>query len=149
MSWTNLLAARTVQTHATSTNEITNLRQIVKRDLNDAAIDALSADRRFATAYNAVLQLVKMAVACAGYRITSGAGHHQKSFEAIKAAIGTVETENLADYFDLCRRKRNDIDYDFAEVVTETEAEELLEKAKEFQGLIEEWIDKNHPTYKV
>ncbi len=149
MSWTNLLAARTVQAHATSRNEITNLRQIVKRDLNDAAIDALSADRRFATAYNAVLQLVKMAVACAGYRITSGAGHHQKSFEAVKTAIGTVEAANLADYFDLCRRKRNDIDYDFAEVVTETEAEELLEKAKEFQILIEDWIDKNHPTYKV
>jgi uncharacterized protein (UPF0332 family) len=149
MSWTNLLATRTVQTHATSTNEITNLRQIVNRDLDDASIDALSADRRFATAYNAVLQLVKMAVACAGYRITSGAGHHQKSFEAIKTAIGTVEAENLADYFDLCRRKRNDIDYDYAEVVTETEAEELLEKAKKFQSLIEEWIAKNHPTYKI
>lgn len=142
MSWTNLLAARTVQTHATGINEITNLREVVNRDLSDAAIDALSADRRFATAYNAVLQLVKMAVACAGYRITHGAGHHQKSFEAIKAA-------NLADYFDLCRRKRNDIDYDYAEVVTETEAEELLEKAEEFQSLIEEWIAKNHPTYKV
>jgi uncharacterized protein (UPF0332 family) len=149
MSWTNLLATRTVQTHATSRDEITNLRQIVNRDLSDAAIDALSADRRFATAYNAVLQLVKMAVACAGYRVMSGAGHHQKSFEAIKAAIPTVEVENLADYFDLCRRKRNDIDYDFAEVVTETEAEELLEKAKEFQSLIEEWIAKNHPTYKI
>jgi len=125
------------------------LREVVNRDLSDAAIDALSADRRFATAYNAVLQLVKMAVARAGYRITSGAGHHQKSFKAIKAAIGTVEAANLADYVDLCRRKRNDIDYDFAEVVTETEAEELLKKAKEFQILIEDWIDKNHPTYKV
>ena len=54
MSWTNLLAARTVQTHATGRNEITNLRKVVNRDLSDAAIDALSADRRFATAYNAV-----------------------------------------------------------------------------------------------
>jgi hypothetical protein len=34
-----------VQTHATSKNEITNLRQVIIRDLNDAAIDALSADR--------------------------------------------------------------------------------------------------------
>lgn len=149
MNWTNLLATRTVQTHPTSRNEITNLHEVVNRDLNDAAIAASSADRRFATAYNAVLQPVKMAVACTGYRITSGAGHHQKSFEAIKAAIGTAEAENLADYFDLCRRKRNHIDYDFADVVTETEAEELLEKAKEFQILIEDWIDKNHQTYKI
>jgi hypothetical protein len=27
------------------------------------------ADRRFATAYNAVLQLAKMVIACAGYRV--------------------------------------------------------------------------------
>ncbi len=33
----------------------------------DANLDQLSADRRFATAYNAVLQLTKMGIACEGY----------------------------------------------------------------------------------
>ena len=106
MSWKALLASRTVQQHKTSVKEIEGLRQLVTRDLADAAIEKLSADRRFATAYNAVLQLSKIVIACAGYRVTSGTGHHQKTFEAVKTALGKP-SESLADYFDTCRRKRN------------------------------------------
>jgi hypothetical protein len=149
MTWTDLLTSRTVQTHRTSKNEVDSLRELVARDLQDAAIAGLSADRRFATAYNAVLQLSKLAIACAGYRIAQGPGHHQKSFEIVKLALGSAESEQLADYFDLCRRKRNKIDYDSAFVASETEAAELLEKAREFQTLIEEWIASNHPAFKA
>jgi uncharacterized protein (UPF0332 family) len=137
-----------VQNHATSLQEIGNLRELVSRDLKDAGIEGLSADRRFATAYNAVLQLSKMAIACAGYRVAAGSGHHQKTFDAVKIALGTT-AENLADYFETCRRKRNKIDYDAAEVVTETEADELLEKALEFKDLVEKWIAKHYPMYKT
>lgn len=149
MSWKNLLANRTVQNHNTSKQEMENLRELVSRDLRDAGIEGLSADRRFATAYNAVLQLSKMAIACAGYRVAAGVGHHQKTFEAVKTALGTYSAENLADYFETCRRKRNNIDYDAAEVVTETEADEILNKSREFQTLIEDWISNYHPTYKT
>jgi len=45
-----------------------HLRKLVARDLLDAAVPGLSADRTFATAYNAVLQLSKPALAAAGYR---------------------------------------------------------------------------------
>jgi hypothetical protein len=136
-----------VQRHATSRQEIENLRELINRDLKDAGIEGLSNDRRFATAYNAVLQLSKMAIACAGYRVAVGVGHHQKTFEAVKIAIGTTSIEALADYFETCRRKRNNIDYDAAEIVTETEADEILKKAREFQILIEDWIAKHHPSY--
>lgn len=149
MSWNNLLANRTVQRHATSKQEIENLRELINRDLKDAKIEGLSDDRRFATAYNAVLQLSKMAIVCAGYRVATGIGQHQKTFDAVKIALGTSSAENLADYFETCRRKRNNIDYDAAEVVTETEANEILEKAREFQTLIEDWITQQHPTYKT
>jgi len=147
MSWKALLASRTVQPHKTSAKEIEGLRQLVTRDLTDAAIEELSADRRFATAYNAVLQLSKIAIACAGYRVTSGTGHHQKTFEAVKIALGK-QSKALTDYFDACRRKRNHIDYDASEVVTDTEAQELLEKAEEFREMVEEWIRKYHSAFK-
>jgi uncharacterized protein (UPF0332 family) len=148
VSWKTLLASRTVQPHKTSKKEIESLRQLVARDLTDAAIEGLSADRCFATAYNAVMQLSKMAIACAGYRVTLGAGHHQKSFDVVKVPMGNP-VESLADYFEMCRRKRNHIDYDASEVVTETEAEELLKKAEEFQQMIEEWITKHHPAFRA
>jgi uncharacterized protein (UPF0332 family) len=148
MSWRALLASRTVEPHKTSKHEIEALRQLVARDLADAGIRQLSADRRFATAYNAVRQLSKMALACAGYRVTSGSGHHRKTFDAVRQALGK-QSEALADYFETCRRKRNIIDYDSAEVATETEARELLEKAKDFHALIERWIVKHRPAFKA
>lgn len=144
MSWTSYLADRKVQHHKTSRKELEELRAVVERDLADAALPELSADRKFATAYNAALQLSKMAVACAGYRVTSGTGHHQHTFEVVRLALGR-DSSPLADYFDTCRRKRNAIDYDLAHVASETEAEELLEKAREFQQLVEKWIKKHHP----
>jgi len=52
------------------------LRPVIERGLADAAVPALSADRRFATAYNAALQAATMVIACAGYR-TSGLGQQR------------------------------------------------------------------------
>ncbi len=116
----------------------------IARDLADAALAGLSADRRFATAYNAALQTGKIAVACSGYRVSARAGHHAVTFEAAHLAIGP-EAASLADYFDACRRKRNVIDYDNSSVATETEAAELLGKAAEFRGLVETWIRSTYP----
>ena len=128
---------------------IENLRELVNRDLKDAEIDGLSDDRRFATAYNAVLQLSKMAIACSGYRVSSNkTGHHRTTFETVKEAIAPQDVENLADYFETCRRKRNLIDYDATEVASETEADELVKKAREFQTIIEDWISDNYPAFK-
>lgn len=118
---------------------------MIARDLSDASITALSADRRFATAYNAALQTAKVAIACAGYRVSARAGHHAVTFEATQLAVGP-RTAALADYFDACRRKRNIIDYDNASVATDTEATELLRKADEFLVLVEEWLSVNHPS---
>jgi hypothetical protein len=53
----------------------------------------------------------------------------------------------LADYFDTCRRKRNLLDYDTANVVSDTEAKELLQKVEEFRHLLEAWIKNHHPIF--
>ena len=55
MSWNKLLQSNRVHRHTTSPQELTEIRRLVARDLADAAIPALSDDRRFATAYNAAL----------------------------------------------------------------------------------------------
>lgn len=102
MSWQGLLRTNRVRAHATSKNELQGLRELIARDLTDAALSALSADRRFATAYNAVLQLTKMTISCAGYRVV-GAGHHQTTFEALEIALGASIAPD-ANYFDACRR---------------------------------------------
>lgn len=147
MTWTQLLAKKEVQKHRTSKNELDNMRALIARDLADAAVDGLSADRSFATAYNAALQAAHMAIACAGYRVTGKTGHHKISFESIRLALGRG-ADKYADYFETCRRKRNTIDYTHSHVATETEAKEILAKATEFYELVETWITKTHPTLK-
>jgi hypothetical protein len=132
MSWKQLLAKGEVKAHQTSKQELDNIRALIARDLADAALAGLSADRRFATAYNAALQTAKIAIACSGYRVSARAGHHAVTFEAARLAIGS-EAISLTDYLDACRRKRNMIDYDNSSVAAETEADELLRKADEFR----------------
>jgi uncharacterized protein (UPF0332 family) len=145
MSWQSLLQTQRVKRHRTSRQEIDDLRDVVERDLQDAAVLAISADRRFATAYNAALQLAKMVIACAGYRV-AGPGHHLTTFETLEIAMGS-SVSYLVAYFDVCRRKRNQVDYDCAHGATETEAEELLRKTEEFRDLVEQWIRKHHARY--
>lgn len=125
--------------------ELTDLRALVTRDLNDAAVPGLSDDRRFATAYNAILQLGKMVIACAGYRVI-GSGHHHTTITALGLAMGPGLSKWIA-YFDTCRRKRNILDYDMAQVISATEAAEILDKAHQFQQLVESWIAQNHPQF--
>jgi uncharacterized protein (UPF0332 family) len=148
VTWTQLLANNQVQQHRTSKRELDSIRALIARDLADAGVAGLSADRTLATAYNAALQAAKMAIACAGYRVTTAPGHHKTSFEAVKFALGR-SADPYADYFDRCRRKRNLIDYDAAYVATETEAEEIVTKAKEFVDMIERWVAKTHPSFKT
>ena len=144
MSWTELLARKDAQRHITSRQELDNIRDLIVRDLGDAAVTGLSPDRRFATAYNVALQAASMAIACAGYRVTAQSGHHRISFEAAAGVLGK-SAEELTDYFDTCRRKRNQIDYTRAHVSTETEATEIVTKARDFYGLVEAWIAKSSP----
>jgi uncharacterized protein (UPF0332 family) len=147
MNWQGLLQAQRIKSHLTSRQELDDLRDVVERDLQDAAVTALSADRRFATAYNAVLQLGKIVLACAGYRVV-GPGHHLTTFEAVQIAMGS-SVSALTAYFDTCRRKRNQVDYDRTNAASETEAEELLNKAEEFRDLVENWILKHHHRYSI
>jgi hypothetical protein len=68
----------------------------------------------------------------------------QVSLESAALALGKP-AERLTEYFETCRRKRNQIDYAQSRVASETEATELVTNAKYFYGMVEAWIAKNHP----
>ena len=138
MPYERLLREGCIRHHRTNPQEITSLFQVVERDLADAAITALSADRRFATAYNAALQAATAVMYSEGYR-AHGAGHHSTAFEFLKEAMGP-DIASLADYFDDCRRKRNRADYMGAGYISVTEAEDLLREAREFAAQARAWI---------
>lgn len=129
--------------HKTSASEVTELLRVVDRDLGDAEIRQLSADRRFATAYNAALELATIALCAAGYRASS-AGHHWVTLRALPEIMGP-QAQERADYFDACRSKRNLADYDRAGIISDVEADEILREARAFKADLIDWLSANHP----
>lgn len=142
MTLRDLLNDRRIRPHRASSQEIADLFSVVDRDLRDASSKGLSADRRFATAYNAVLQLATIVLRASGYR-TAGSGHHWAALHVLPELMMAIELDRV-DYFDSCRRKRNAADYDAAGRISSTEAKELLEEAEAFRTEVITWIEKEH-----
>lgn len=118
-----------------SHESLATLYAVVERDLKDAQIREVSADRRFATAYSAGLTLASYAIRCQGYRVTGKGGHHMTTLQVAEKIIGPESKEHLR-FLDLCRRKRNKLDYDLADIVSQVEVSELIKSVKKFQKLV-------------
>lgn len=139
-----LLAEGQLRKHKTSPREIEELLHVVERDLKDANQTRLSLDRRFATAYNAALQLATMALHAAGYR-TAGQGHHWATLRVLPEIMGS-KAQKRADYLDACRTKRNVADYDRAGEISEVEVAEILDEVRNFHEDLLDWLRIRHPS---
>ena len=127
----------------TSRQEIQDLRGAAARNLRDARLKGLSADNAFGLAYEAAFLLAKAVIACAGYRVR-GLGAHHTTFVALEVAMGASGAQTAA-YFDRCRRKRNDLSYDSADIASEAEARELRREVEAFRVTALAWIEKHYP----
>jgi uncharacterized protein (UPF0332 family) len=143
MTLKQLLADGKLVKHRTSRQEIASLLKVVERDITDASIEIVSADRRFATAYNAALQLATIALCCKGYKAI-GLGQHFTVLQTLKETMGQ-EFCDRANYFDMCRTKRNVTDYDRAGEISEGEAIELLQEVKDFKQEVADWLHNYYP----
>jgi hypothetical protein len=103
----------------------------------------LSPEARFQLAYDAAHDLATIVVLAAGYRVKTRVGHHQLTFEAAGLALGE-DAHAAIDFFDVCRRRRNVISYDGAEV-SEDLADELRRETSRFGEMVEQWLERTHP----
>jgi hypothetical protein len=129
--------------HTSSAEEIAGLLSIVDRDLLDAAQVGISADWRFGIAYNAVLKLCTILLHAEGYR-PERSQHHYRTLAALPLILGAGRREDAA-YLDVCRLKRNTIEYDIAGAATEGDVAELLEFARGFREEVLSWLREKHP----
>ncbi|MEK6665773.1 MAG: SAV_6107 family HEPN domain-containing protein [candidate division NC10 bacterium] len=143
MTLKQFFAEGRLRRHTTNAREIGDLLRVVDRNLEDAAVERISVDLRFATAYQAALQLATIVLTASGFR-SIGAGHHWVTFKVLPELLGSG-FQDLADYFDQCRDKRNVLDYDRAGEIAETEAEELLQEARKFRTAVLAWLRQRHP----
>lgn len=128
--------------HKTSKSEIKQLLAVFARDMADAQSNAISTDRRFATAYNAALTVSTAALAASGYR-AAGEGHHYWLIQSLAFTL-QLDTETIEE-FNRFRRKRNTIDYERIGTVSEKEVLEMLELAKSIRGKLEIWLREDYP----
>jgi len=133
-----------VAAEPTSPAEIKELRAVVHRNLADAQIKKLSNDGRFGHAYDAARTPANIVVRASGYRVKGDGGGHYTTFLALKVA--NTAFAKKAVYLDACRRKRNNFLYEQANVVSNTEAEELLFHASGFSLEVDTWLKKHHPN---
>ena len=145
MSLENLFKEGRIEVRTTSRNEIHGLIKLAYRHITDASVVGLSPDGRFNHAYEGVLVLATVPLRCLGYR-TKGIAHHSTIFEALPFVLGE-EVDDLASYFQVCRRKRNQSSYFTPEVVSDGEADELIEESRKFAETILRWVEDNHPEY--
>jgi uncharacterized protein (UPF0332 family) len=126
--------------HKSSKEEITNLLEIVERDLKDASANGISDDWKFGIAYNAALKLCTALLHSSGYRAEKNLAHY-RTLQALPLILGAKHKDN-ANYLDACRKKRNETEYDFAGSISEEEAQELIGFCKELKVEVIAWLKK-------
>ena len=143
MSFESLLAEGRLRRRKATQADVHQLLKLADRDLADAVVEGLSADRRFLIAYEATLNLATIPILSSGYE-THGSGHHWLTFQLLPDFMGK-EHSQTATYFESCRVKRNVGTYDRGGEVSDSEADELVAEATGFRSQVEQWLRDNHP----
>ena len=128
--------------HKTSSKEISDLINIVERDLTDAKA-GISDDWRFGIAYNAALKLCTIVLYAEGFK-AERALQHYRTIQAMPLVLGEDRKED-AEYLDTCRTKRNIVEYDYVGGVSKKDADELIEFVIELKAEVIDWLKNRHP----
>ena len=142
MSLQDWLSSGWVTEHQTSRREIADLLHLADRDLHDCRAAGLGPDWRLNIAYSAALQAATAALAASGHR-ASRESHH---YRVIQSLAHTIKASgDLIARLDQFRKKRNIADYERAGVVSDQEAEEMIELAQRLRDDVEQWLRANRP----
>jgi uncharacterized protein (UPF0332 family) len=139
MPYDRLIKYNRIKPHKPNQNEIKQLLQLAKRDLNTAMHNLEEApDWAYSIAYNSILQASRALMFFSGYR-PRGGEQHATVVEFIEERLG-VAFSNQVQLFDQMCRKRHRVIYEIAGSVSKKEAEQAITFAKEFVEKIIEMI---------
>lgn len=133
---------RWIRGHKTSSREIADLFALADRDIDQSQVPGLGPDWRFDIAYNSALQSATAALAAAGFR-AERANKHRRVMECLEFTVRLDKSTVLV--LDRFRRKRHAAVYDRVGAVSDREALEMLELAKQLRRRVETWIRAEHP----
>ena len=136
--------ASLIARHQSSPQEIADLLDIARTDLRDAAIPELSAKRKLASSYNAILSLARAALRAPGFRVSKGTGsHHYYAIQSLRYTVGFEPADIVK--IEAIQKKRHVGEYVRAADVSEGMAEDTQAFARSIQSRIRRWLEENHP----
>jgi hypothetical protein len=143
MTLQNLLAIQRLLAFEASRDDIQRLLAAAQRNLDDAAVQAISAENRFDAAYKCVMQCAMAALWAKGYRTsTSQPGHHQTAIQSLTLTIG-LDAKTMV-VLDTLRKQRNVSDYD-GDPISPSSVEECLKQAQALLLRLKAWLALNRP----
>lgn len=142
MSLESYSRSRWIRRHDSSSREIADLFALADRDIEQSQVPGLGPEWRFDIAYNSALQSAIAALAAAGFR-AERANKHLRVIECLEFTVGLDRT--TVRVFDRFRRKRHVAVYDRVGAVSDREAMEMLELAKQLRQRVETWIRSDYP----
>ena len=135
----NLARAKQLNPEAHNERETSNLLAAAEALLRDARNSSLSAESRFALAYNAAHSLALAALRASGFR-PSSAGHRRIVFQVLEATASAPV--KLWTALDACHDRRNKLEYEGAAPASSIEAEDLTRLAGELQILVRKRVQR-------
>ena len=127
--------------HTAGREEVAGLLAIVERDLADAR-QGISADWKFGIAYNAALRLCTILLHAEGYRPERNLQHY-RTIQALGLILGPDRSADV-EYLEVCRKKRNIIEYDSPGSISEADAAERVGFVVELRTSVLKWLGENH-----
>lgn len=118
---------------------IDNALRLAERDLKTALnmLEDKDYDWAFAVSYNAMLQAGRALMFSEGYR-PKGEYKHVSVIEFTKGRFSREFSEKVLFMFNKIRKKRHTAVYEQAEMISEEEAKNALDIAKEFVNKVKE-----------
>ncbi len=127
--------------HTTGREEVAGLLGIVERDISDAG-QSISADWKFGIAYNAALRLCTILLHAEGYRPERNLQHY-RTIQALGLILGPDRRVDV-EYLEVCRKKRNIIEYESPGSVSDADAAELVKFVVELRTGVLKWLGEHH-----
>ena len=145
MTLQNLLKIQSLVPFTAQRDDIQRLLIAAVRNLDDAAVTAISDENRFDAAYKCVMQCAMASLMANGYRTSkSKPGHHQTAIQTLPLTVGVDAGTVIV--LDGLRKQRNINDYD-GEPISPTLVDECIKQAHALLAHVRQWLAVHHPEF--
>lgn len=143
MTLQNLLNTGQLAEHETDAIQVSKMLGSVRRSIDDAKTETISAETRLDAAYRAIMQISMVALWANGYRpARNSPGHHMTLIQSLPTSIDLERDQMLL--LETFRVKRDAIDYS-GEAVDAVSVESCVSAAERLLKHLHHWLTQHRP----